>query len=63
MKKVDSFYLSRAPKLYLRHLLSQALNNPYSHYITNFQVLCLITVSERVRDSTKAYRTIYKCSY
>ena len=36
----------------------QTLNNPCSHYIKNFQVLC-----ERVRDSTKAYRTIYKCSY
>ena len=41
----------------------QALNNSCSDYISKFQVLCLRIVSERVRDSTKAYRTIYKYSY
>ena len=40
------------------NLLSQALNNSCSHYIKKFQVSCLRIVSERVRDSTKAYRTI-----
>ena len=41
----------------------QALNNSYSHCIRKFQILSLSIVSERVRDSTKTYRPIYKCSY
>ena len=32
-------------------------------HIRKFRILCLIIVSERVRDSTKANRTIYKCNY
>ena len=38
----------------------QALNNSCSHYIRKFLILCLRIVSERVRDSMKAYRPIYK---
>ena len=34
------FYLNKAQKLQLRHLLLQALNNSRSHYIRKFQVLC-----------------------
>ena len=37
----------------------QALNNSCSHYIREFQILCLKIVSEHVHDSTKAYRLIY----
>ena len=62
-KKLIYFYLSKAQKFYWRQLLSQALNKSCSHYIRKFQVLCLRIVSERVRDSTKAYRTTHKCSY
>ena len=63
MEKLIYFYSSKTQKLLLRHLLSQALNNSSSHCIRKFQVSCLRIVSERVRDWTKAYCNIYKCSY
>ena len=63
MIKVDIFLLEWGPKALVTTLvLSQALNNSFSHYIRKFQILCLNVISERVRDSKGAYRPIYKCS-
>ena len=39
----------------------QSLNNSCSHCIRKFQILCPSIVNERVRDSMKAYRSIYTC--
>ena len=62
IKKVDLFLLMWCSKTVVTTLvLSQVLKNSCSDYIRKFQVLWRSVVSERVRDSTKAYRPIYKC--
>ena len=41
----------------------QALNNSCRHDIRKLQILCFSIVSERVCDSTEAYRPIYRVGH